>query len=223
MDIRSDIRPHFDEGVIYSDGFPFIMPDIDGRIVGRGGQGAVMAARMFAEAAYLEGFKGVQAFPFFGAERRGAPVQAFLRISDKEILTMGQVYEPDLVVVLDEHVMQLIDALAGLKKGGLVIVNTAKGPDALKIDKKDAVLGLVDATSIAFKYGILSSGMPVSNTSILGAVARASGLISMGSVDKAIYKTFSKKDADKNAAAAKEAYDTTKMYNAPEGVWKWKD
>jgi len=182
-----------------------------------------MAARMFAEAAYLEGFKGVQAFPFFGAERRGAPVQAFLRIADKEILTMGQVYEPDMVVVLDEHVMQLIDALAGLKKGGLVIVNTAKGPDELKIDKKDAVLGLVDATSIAFKHGILSSGMPVSNTSILGAIAKASGLVSMRSVDEAIRKAFSKKDVEKNLAAAREAYDTTKLYNAPEGVWKWKD
>lgn len=211
----------FCEGIIYSDGFPGFMPDIDGRIVGRGGQGIVMAARMFAEAAYIHGFKGVQAFPFFGAERRGAPVNAYLRISDREILRMGPVDEPDMVVVLDEHVMTVVDALAGLKDHGLVIINTAKPPEKIKINRPDAVLGVVDATSIAFKHGILSSGMPVSNTAILGGMARASGLVSIHAVESAIRKAFSKKDADKNVAAAIEAYEITKVYNAPQGVWKW--
>jgi len=95
---------------------------------GRGGQGAVTAANILASSAIKSGNKGVQTFPLFGAERRGAPVKAFARISDEEIYVRSQIYEPDIVVVLDTGIMDSVDVTAGLKKdikvGGIPVVNT---------------------------------------------------------------------------------------------------
>src|SRR3989304_575369 len=98
------------------------------RFHGRGGQGAVMAAQTLAEAAVIEG-NYATAFPFFGAERRGAPVLAFTRIDNKRIYRKTQVYEPDFVVVLDETLLDTINVVEGLKKGGMVIVNSARKPE----------------------------------------------------------------------------------------------
>ncbi|RLF41401.1 MAG: pyruvate ferredoxin oxidoreductase, partial [Thermoplasmata archaeon] len=88
---------------------------------GRGGQGAVTAANILVSAALKDGNKGVQAFPFFGAERRGAPVRAFARISDEDINLRSEIHNPDIVVVLDEGIMKTIDVLKGLKEGGCIV------------------------------------------------------------------------------------------------------
>jgi len=93
---------------------------------GRGGQGAVTAANLLVAAALKDGNKGVQAFPSFGAERRGAPVRAFARVSDNEIHLRSEVYTPDLVIVLDESIMDIVDVLKGLKSDGTVLINTRK-------------------------------------------------------------------------------------------------
>ena len=95
---------------------------------GRGGQGAVTAANLLVAAALKDGNKGVQAFPFFGAERRGAPVRAFARISEKEINLRSEIYTPDIVIVLDESIMDIVDVLKGLKKDGKILINTTKRP-----------------------------------------------------------------------------------------------
>ena len=98
------------------------------RFHGRGGQGAVMAAQALASAAHAEGGYAT-AFPFFGAERRGAPVLAFTRIDEKRIYRKTQVYEPDYVVVLDEGLLETVNVVEGLRKDGIVVVNTTKKPE----------------------------------------------------------------------------------------------
>src|SRR4030067_2640673 len=97
------------------------------RFHGRGGQGAVMAAQSLAAAAFREGNHAL-AFPFFGAERRGAPVLAFARVDSKKIRQRTQVYKPDFVVVLDDKLMGYVDVTAGLKEGGTLIVKSPLPP-----------------------------------------------------------------------------------------------
>ena len=171
---------------------------IEIRFHGRGGQGVVTAARLLAEAAFLEG-KYCQAFPFFGAERRGAPVVAFTRIDHKPIRTRTQVYEPSHVVVLDSTVLEAVNVAAGLKRGGVVVVNAKKIPDQLK----GAKVALVDATAVAIE----TLGVPITNTPMLGALAKATGVVSINSVTEAIKKRFKERLVEKNVAAAKLAHD----------------
>ncbi|AIF69274.1 pyruvate ferredoxin oxidoreductase subunit gamma [Palaeococcus pacificus DY20341] len=182
---------------------------IEIRFHGRGGQGAVTAANILAGAAFTEG-KYVQAFPFFGVERRGAPVTAFTRIDEKPIRIKTQIYEPDVVVVLDPSLLQVVDVTAGLKEGGIVIVNTEKSKEEVLelLKKKPKKLAIVDATSIALEV----LGLPITNTSILGAVAKATGIVKIESVESAIKDTFSGELGEKNAKAAREAFEKTEIY-----------
>ena len=103
------------------------------RIHGRGGQGSVTAAELLAIAAFRDK-KFSQAFPAFGAERRGAPVMAFLRVDDKPIKIRSKVYEPDYVVVQDATLIGVVDFMSGLKEDGILLINTPKSPDELGID-----------------------------------------------------------------------------------------
>ena len=129
------------------------MPLREIRIHGRGGQGGVTAAQLIAEAAFREG-KHVVAFPFFGAERRGAPVKAFARISDEPIYVRSQVYEPDVVLVLDPSLLGLVDVTEGLKEDGIVVLNSPKRPQ--EIDIGPYRVATVDATGIAIELGPVS-------------------------------------------------------------------
>ncbi len=174
------------------------------RIHGRGGQGSVTAAELLAHAAFLEG-KWVQAFPYFGAERRGAPVKAFARISDEPILVHSQVYNPDYVVILDPVIYKMVDVTEGLKKDSVLIMNTTKKPEEVEI--KDWRLATVDATGIALELNLLVAGLPVVNTAILGAFAKATGEVRLGSVFKVIKGTWAGGVGEKNARAAELAYE----------------
>ena len=120
---------------------------IEIRFHGRGGQGAVIASELLAQAAFLEG-KYPQSFPFFGVERRGAPVTAFTRIDDAPIRIRTSITAPDIVVVLDAGLMRTINVTAGLKPDGLLLANTDKAPDKLDVAFKGR-LATIDATSIA--------------------------------------------------------------------------
>lgn len=173
---------------------------IEIRFHGRGGQGAVTAARLLAEAAFLEG-KHCQAFPSFGAERRGAPVVAFARIDTKPIRIRTQVYEPNHVVVLDPTVLEAVNVAAGLKRGGVAVLNAKKVPEGLHAGK----VATVDATAIALE----TLGVPITNTAMLGAFIRATKLISLESVLKAVGSYFKGKLAEKNMAAVKAAHERT--------------
>lgn len=119
---------------------------------GRGGQGAVTAARIVAEAAYLKGYRGVTAAPSFGAERRGVPVSASTRISRQPILILSQVVEPDVVVVLDQTLLAYPEVTEGLKSGGSLIVNSARTPWEIGFNGRLNTV-TADATSICRESG----------------------------------------------------------------------
>jgi len=173
------------------------------RFHGRGGQGAVVASEILARAAMKEG-KYASAFPFFGVERRGAPVMAFCRIDDRPIRIHAGIYEPDHVVVLDHGLMKLVNVLEGQKDGGSLVVNTSMPLDELGLPAGRRTL-LIDATSIALRRGLGSATAPIVNTAILGAFARACDVVSIDSILDSIKESVPAK-RDQNVAAAQDAY-----------------
>ena len=176
------------------------------RFHGRGGQGAVKGLDILAIAAFKEG-RQVQAFPFFGVERRGAPVTAFTRISDKEIRIHCYIYNPDVLVVLDPTLIGATSLLDGLKPNGKVIINTQRSPDDFVFkEAENPQIFTVDCSSLAIHHGLGSREAPIVNTTILGAVAAATGLVSIESVMEAIIEKIPIKK-EMNAQAAKDAYE----------------
>lgn len=181
---------------------------IEIRFHGRGGQGAVVASRVLAEAFFQEG-KYVQSFPAFGAERRGAPVGAFCRADDVPIRIKTHIYEPDHVVVLDASLPDAVDVTAGLKEGGWIIINTDSQPDEPERFNKFRI-AIVDAGSIAAKHGLGSATAPIVNTAILGAFARATQTVGADSLQRAVQAVVTRK-TEENAAACREAYEQTRL------------
>lgn len=177
------------------------------RFHGRGGQGAVIASEILATAAYIEG-KYVSSFPYFGVERRGAPVTAFTRIDTKPIRVKTQIYNPDHVVVLDHSLINAVNVTAGMKRDGLILINTVKRPEDFLFDAK--VIATVNASEIALRHSLGSHSAPIVNTSILGAYAAASGSVSIESIKKAIGEVISRM-VDENVASAEEAYKSVKV------------
>lgn len=192
-------------------GFPGVPPLIEIRFHGRGGQGAVVASELLAHAAFLEG-KHPQSFPFFGVERRGAPVAAFARIDDRPILLRTEVTRPDIVVVLDPGLLRAVPVAAGLKDGGLLLVNTERPARELPLSPAGAVAA-VDATAIALRHGLGSRAVPIVNTGILGALSRASGVVRLGSVLHAVRSHVPAKPAE-NVEAARKAYERVEVLRA---------
>lgn len=184
----------------------FRMKMIEVRWHGRGGQGGVTSAELLAKAAYLDGYKGVQAFPYFGAERRGAPVKAFTRIADEEINVRSQIYTPHVVAVLDSTLLDLTDVTEGLHDEGKVIINTPKR--AAEIQVRKGHVYTYDGTGIALKNGLLVGGLPVINTTMLGAFAKATGLVKLETIQRVIREKWKGKAGESNALGAREAYDT---------------
>jgi len=174
------------------------------RIHGRGGQGAVTAAELIAVASWQEK-KSVQAFPFFGVERRGAPVEAFVRIDDEPIKIRSQVYQPNFLIIQDETLIKVIDVFRGLRPEAIVLINS--GEPITKFTKKIPANGkvfTVPATDIALR----NLGKPILNTALLGAFAAATNLFSLDALKKAIRERFVDKDiAAGNINAAKEAFN----------------
>jgi 2-oxoacid:acceptor oxidoreductase gamma subunit (pyruvate/2-ketoisovalerate family) len=177
---------------------------IEVRIHGRGGQGAVVASKVLADAVFREG-RYVQSFPSFGVERRGAPVAAFTRIDDQPVRLRCQIYNPDHVMVLDPSLMQVVDVTAGLKDGGWVLINSEQPPDSFGLPAKYRV-ATVDANTIAVKHRLGPRNAPIVNTAILGAFARITGIVSLEAVAKAVRNAVPTKP-DQNVAATREAYE----------------
>ncbi len=181
---------------------------IEIRIHGRGGQGAVVASKMLVTAAAKEG-KKVQAFPFFGAERRGAAVAAFARINDRKIRIHSEVYTPDNVIVLDPVLYKTVPVTAGLKKGGAILLNSTQDPSAYPFSS-DFEVATVDAGAIARKYKLGSRTEPIVNTAVLGAFAKLTGIIGIEALAQTIRESLPAKGKE-NEAAAREAYETVKI------------
>jgi pyruvate ferredoxin oxidoreductase gamma subunit len=178
---------------------------IEIRLHGRGGQGAVTSAEILSEAAISEG-KYAQAFPSFGPERRGAPVQAYVRINVSEpIRNRSSITEPDIVVVQDPGLLNSVDVASGLKPGGIVIINTTKTAQQIHNEFKFKVrVGTVGATKIAMEL----LGVNIVNTTMIGAILKATESVRMESLIPPIMSRFGK-NGEKNVAAFKRAYEET--------------
>ena len=180
---------------------------------GRGGQGAVVAAQILAESAYLEGFKGVTSAPTFGPERRGAPVTASTRISEEPIRMFSQVEMADIGIVLDETLLGVVDVKSRIRKGGILIINTACKPEDTIVNG-DFDVAVVDATGIAVKLRLTKEGAPLINTPMLGAFAKATGIVSLANVEKALRGKLPAAAAAQNFETVRAAYEGTVVKKA---------
>ncbi|ABP94483.1 MULTISPECIES: 2-oxoacid:acceptor oxidoreductase family protein [Metallosphaera] len=173
------------------------------RFHGRGGQGVVTAANLLAEAAGLDGLFS-SAFPIYGAERRGAEIESYCRISDSQIRETSPIEEPDVVVILDPTLLKISNPLKGLKKDGKIVLNWKGNPPV------SGRIFLVDATGIAMELKLVKSGWPLVNILMLGALVKAVGVPSLDSVKKAIDSEFSGNVAELNKRAVELAYESTR-------------
>ena len=171
---------------------------------GRGGQGSVTSAELVARAAISEG-KYAQAFPSFGPERRGAPVLAFVRVSSKQIRIRAEVAEPDVAVVLDPSLLRIADVTSGLKDEGILVVNTKKSAEEIRsgfgIRQR---LATIDATRIAREL----LGVTITNTTMVGALIKATGVVSLESMVEPLKKRFGRL-GERNIEVMKRAYEET--------------
>lgn len=180
---------------------------IELRFHGRGGQGAVIASKLLASAMYSEG-KYVQSFAHYGAERRGAPVEAFVRADSELIRLRCLVYEPDVVVVLDSSLVTHSDVTRGLKPGGWIVINSESPPEDFAFPSEFNV-ATVDANRIALRHGLGSRTAPIVNTAIIGAFARCTGAVSLSAVTAALEEVVPANTSG-NKAAVEEAYRTVR-------------
>jgi len=172
---------------------------------GRGGQGAVTSAELVAQAAIIENKYG-QAFPSFGPERRGAPVVAFVRVNhDQPIRIRAEITRPDAVVVLDPGLLQVVNVTLGLKPDGIVVINTRKTAEQIREEFKiKHALAVVNATRIAKEV----LGVNIVNTTMVGALLKATGVVKIESLTEPLKARFGKL-ADRNFASMKTAWEQT--------------
>lgn len=180
---------------------------------GRGGQGAKTAALLFAEACLGAG-KYIQAFPEYGPERTGAPVQSFNRISDEPITIHSSVQTPSVVVILDPTLIGTVDVTKGLPSDGVILVNTKESPDQMrsKLSLNGQKLFVLDASAISME----TIGRDIPNTPMLGALVGATGMVDFESMIVDTQKRMQKKFRNKpeviegNIQAIRKAYETVK-------------
>ncbi len=174
------------------------------RFHGRGGQGAVTSVELLALAAIEEG-KYAQGFPSFGPERRGAPVLAFSRVDDKPLKLRCKIVSPDVVVVLDASLLRIQNPPADLKPDGIIVLNTPKSAGEIRQEYGyKHTLALVDGNRIAREV----LGVPIVNTTMLGALLRATGIVKVESLEEPLKERFGPL-AVKNFNALKEAFEQT--------------
>lgn len=176
---------------------------IEIRFHGRGGQGTVVLTTLLAHGLFKAGYQ-VQSFPFFGVERRGAPVEAYLRMDSKKILARTYVTTPDHIVVQDKTLLLNIDVTKGLKPGGWILLNSAVPPPDMKRFANNKV-AIVDATRIALKNKLGTMTNPIVNTAMMGAFARMMETPPMDAIRAAIQEEIPS-GPERNIATAQEAY-----------------
>lgn len=176
------------------------------RLHGRGGQGGVTSAELLARAAINQG-RYAQAFPSFGPERRGAPVVAFVRVDEDRIRVREKIYDPNMVMVLDPTLLDIVDVAEGLKEGGMIVVNSSQDPEALKKQYGWKKVAQVNADKVAME----ELGVPITNTTMLGALLKASGIVPVESLEEVIQDRFGPKLGPKNYKALKRAFEETQI------------
>jgi pyruvate ferredoxin oxidoreductase gamma subunit len=175
------------------------------RIHGRGGQGVVTAAELIAIAAFNDGWEA-QAFPSFGVERTGAPIEAFARLDKKPIRTREHIYEPDVLIIQDSTLIGTVELEKGCTEKTIVIINTSKKVNDIKLNLPPDNIHVLDATKIALDI----IGKNLVNTVILGSFAKSTGFVSLEALKKAIKQKFAEKGKaiiEKNIKAIEIAYN----------------
>lgn len=178
------------------------------RFHGRGGQGAVMAAKVLAKALGEEG-KVVKAIPAFGFERRGAPVESYMRFDDKPIRKITNIYHPDAIVCIDPTLPRAVNIFNGMNENGVYVQATKKTIDQIKIPPTVKTVGLCDAVGLALDV----LGKPITNTIMLGVFAKTTGLVTLTSLNKAM-ESVAFRDAllEKNIEAVQRGYEETTVH-----------
>jgi pyruvate ferredoxin oxidoreductase gamma subunit/phenylglyoxylate dehydrogenase gamma subunit len=180
------------------------------RFHGRGGQGAVLAAKILAKALTEEG-KVAKAIPSFGFERRGAPVAAFLRFAEHPIRQVTNIYNPDCIVCLDPTLPRAVDIFEGMQPNGVWIQATKKPFEQLSVPHTVARVGLCDAIGLALEI----FGRPITNTIMLGVLARTTGIVAVESINTGM-ESIAFRDAalEKNIEAVRRGYAATRVHPA---------
>jgi len=173
------------------------------RFHGRGGQGVVVASEILV-GAFLKDGKFAQSFPFFGVERRGAPVSAFLRCDQQPIWEKTQVYSPDCLILTDLRLLKAVDVFAGVKAGAFLVVNS-ENLEIENVPKQISTVGRVNATRIAMDC----LGSPIVSTCILGAFAVATGWVSLDAVLEEVEQMLPGEIAKANQRAVSRAFAET--------------
>ncbi|MFX1238359.1 MAG: 2-oxoacid:acceptor oxidoreductase family protein [Promethearchaeota archaeon] len=177
---------------------------------GRGGQTAITASQLLAEMAYEKGFKDTIAIPIIGAERRGAPIMAFTKISEnKQIKTYDSVKEPDFMVIFDTSLLDIPSIRDTIKKGVTLIVNSPKPINTEGLPPNIKVF-IVDATGICINREFMHSSGPILNIPMLGAFGKVTGYYDLEIIEKVLKKEFGEAKLEKNIIVAKDAYESVK-------------
>jgi len=181
---------------------------IEIRFHGMGGQGAVMGALMLAEAAFSEG-KFAQKIPMYGGTRRGGDVTVFLRLDNKPIRRTCGIYEPDAIVVLDPALSKVPAVRKGLKRGGMAVLNDERSPGEVDLGVELSKVATVDATGISTEV-LGPRAIPITNTTMLGAVSRATGWVKLESLFEPIIRMFPGRIGELNIEACKRGYEAVR-------------
>ncbi len=181
---------------------------IEIRFHGRGGQGAVIASKILAYGFFLDG-KFAQSFPTFGAERRGAPVAAFVRVDNNYINDRSPIQRPDYVIVMASKLAETVDVSLGAKNSGIIFINSDLPPEHFNFENKSRIVTF-DVNSLALKYRLGTKTMPIINSPILGIFAGATELVSLDSLKEAV-KKFVPVKIDNNLEALEDAYNQSKQ------------
>jgi len=178
---------------------------------GRGGHGIVVASQLLCEMLLKEG-KYSLSRPLFGAERRGAPVMVITRVDDKPILSRSTESNPDIIIVTDKRLVEMVDVTRGLKIGGLVVINTDKYSDDLKRVFSNYNVAYLNAVEISEMVDLRVGGIPLVNIPLLGGLIKASGLVSKESAVEALYEHWGRGELGrKNVEAFIKAYEVVKI------------
>jgi pyruvate ferredoxin oxidoreductase gamma subunit/2-oxoisovalerate ferredoxin oxidoreductase gamma subunit len=182
------------------------------RIHGRGGQGAVLASQILGYAFFLQDMYS-QSFPTFGAERRGAPVAAFVRVDSEFIQLRSPVLHPNHVLVLSPKLAQTVDVASGLQPGGLLLINSHLGVEQYSHLRQDCQIETMDVSRIALEHGLGSRNMPLVNAPILGAFAGISQTVSLKALQQALPR-FIPARVQANAQALQQAFQQAQQLEA---------
>ena len=177
---------------------------------GRGGQTAITASQLLAQLAYEESFKDAIAIPIIGAERRGAPIQAFTKLSrNKTIKTYDSVINPDYMLIFDPSLLDIPRVLETIKSGVILLINTKNPIDTCEFPENIKIF-IVDATGICIKLGFMHSSGPILNIPMLGAFGKLTGFYNLETMKEVLYSEYGEAKGKKNLEVAVEAYNSVK-------------